>query len=80
MPGTVFFSSKCAWHRFFLAPFFLAPFFARGTAIRGTGFQPVDHSNHGQDGRAATEAQSYEWRLTTAERKRILTHHIFGVD
>ncbi|MFO7900104.1 MAG: transposase [Planctomycetota bacterium] len=58
-------------------------------ATRGTGFQPVNQSNqgqdapattHGQDGRATTEAQSYGWRLSTAERKRILTEHIYGVD
>ena len=64
----------------------------RGDASRGTGFQPVEQGDqgqdapdttHGQDGRATTttdDGARFEWRLTTAERKRILTDHIYGVD
>ncbi|MFH1731322.1 MAG: N-6 DNA methylase, partial [Planctomycetota bacterium] len=60
----------------------------RATGVRGTGILPVleSGSDHGQDGRATKHSQDgratlqTEWRLTTAERKRILTEHIYGVD
>jgi len=57
--------------------------------VRGTGVSPVNGRDVGADRRVRPTKGRHtglplqpnvEWRLTTAERKRILTEHIYGVD